>query len=71
MNQNKIALISLVVAVIGSIIIPLTNYMFPKFFPTIGKFLTNLNLYTWIIIILVIIIIIQQIFIHKLRGGTT
>lgn len=71
MNQNKIMFISLIVAIIGSIVIPLLKAMFPKLFPTIGKFLISLNPYIWIIIVLVLIIIGQQIFIFvKLRGDT-
>jgi cytochrome bd-type quinol oxidase subunit 2 len=71
MNQEKIAIITLIVTAIGGIIIPLLNSMFPQLFPSIGKFLISLNPYTWIIIVLVLIIIVQQIFIHKkLRGDT-
>jgi hypothetical protein len=71
MNQNKIALITLIVTIIGSIVIPLLNAMYPQLFPNIGKYLLRLKPHTWVIIILVLIIIGQQIFIFvKLRGYT-
>jgi uncharacterized protein involved in cysteine biosynthesis len=70
MSQEKIALISLIVAIVGGMI-TLLNAMFPQLFPNIGNFLLRLKTHTWIIIILVLIIIVQQVFIFvKLKGYT-
>lgn len=63
MNQNKIALLTLIFTIIG-VIVALLIAMFPKLFPTIGAFLLSLNLYIWVIVVLLLIIAGQQIFIH-------
>lgn len=71
MNQNKIALLTLIFTIIG-VIVAILNAAFPKLFPAIGAFLLSLNLYVWVIIVLLLIIAGQQIFIYvKLRGATS
>jgi hypothetical protein len=70
MNQNKIALLTLIFTIIG-VTVALLIAMFPKLFPTIGAFLLGLKLYVWVIIVLLLVIVGQQIFIYvKLRGAT-
>jgi hypothetical protein len=59
--SEKITVISLIVTIIGGIIIPLLNAMYPNLFPNIGK---KLKPHGWVIILLVLIIIAQQIFIY-------